>query len=380
MGDRVQARLAVGEIERLIRLLANRGYRIIGPTVRDGAIVYDEIESLGDLPQGQTDEQEAGRYRLKPRDDGALFGYAVGPQSWKKYLHPAEVKLFEAEQKGGMFRILNNEANPLQPSAFLGVRACDLAAIGIQDRVLLDGRYRDPIYHARREGVFVVAVQCTQSAATCFCASMGTGPEARRVGADLILTELVHGNDHWFLAEAPSERGREVLDELHSQPCSEEDCHAAGAAVQAAASQQTRRMETTGIRDLLYENFDHPRWDHVAERCLACANCTMVCPTCFCTTVEDVTDVPGDRAERWRRWDSCFTINFSLIHGGSVRTSGKARYRQWMTHKLGSWIDQFGSSGCVGCGRCITWCPVGIDITEEAQAIRRAVNHGSTHA
>jgi Fe-S-cluster-containing hydrogenase component 2 len=131
-------------------------------------------------------------------------------------------------------------------------------------------------------------------------------------------------------------------------------------------------MDTTGIRDLLYTNFDHPRWDNVAQRCLTCANCTMVCPTCFCTTVEDVSDVTGSHAERWRKWDSCFSQNFSYIHGGSVRSSAKSRYRQWMTHKLASWIDQFGSSGCVGCGRCITWCPVGIDITEEVRAIRES--------
>jgi ferredoxin len=208
---------------------------------------------------------------------------------------------------------------------------------------------------------------------------MGTGPEVRGSVADLVLTEIVNDGDHWFLAEAASKPGQEILAELDRQPCDEEDCQLAGEAVQAAARQQTRRVDTSGIRELLYQNFEHPRWDQVAERCLTCANCTMVCPTCFCTNVEDVSDVTGDHAERWRRWDSCFTVNFSFIHGGSVRTSAKARYRQWMTHKLGSWIDQFGSSGCVGCGRCITWCPVGIDITEELQAIRGAVDHGNTH-
>jgi formate hydrogenlyase subunit 6/NADH:ubiquinone oxidoreductase subunit I len=141
------------------------------------------------------------------------------------------------------------------------------------------------------------------------------------------------------------------------------------------ASRQIRHLDTAGLRDLLYENFEHPRWDNVAARCLSCANCTMVCPTCFCTTVEDVSDISGNHAERWRRWDSCFTQSFSYIHGGSVRTSAKSRYRQWMTHKLASWTDQFGTSGCVGCGRCITWCPVGIDITEEVRAIRESIVH-----
>jgi ferredoxin len=97
----------------------------------------------------------------------------------------------------------------------------------------------------------------------------------------------------------------------------------------------------------------------------------MACPTCFCTTVDDVTDLTGSQAVRSRRWDSCFSMDFSYIHGGSVRSSGASRYRQWLTHKLASWQDQFGASGCVGCGRCITWCPVGIDLTEEVEAIRQ---------
>ncbi len=174
-----------------------------------------------------------------------------------------------------------------------------------------------------------------------------------------------------------SERGAEVLAELQiSRPATDEIQTSRRLRwTRCSPPADSRGIDTNGIKDLLYQNFEHPRWDNVAQRCLTCANCTMVCPTCFCTTVEDVSDVTGDHAERWRRWDSCFTQSFSYIHGGSVRTSAKARYRQWMTHKLASWIDQFGTSGCVGCGRCITWCPVGIDITEEVRAIagRRAV-------
>jgi ferredoxin len=134
----------------------------------------------------------------------------------------------------------------------------------------------------------------------------------------------------------------------------------------------TRAVRTEGIRELLAATLDHPRWDDVASRCLTCTNCTLVCPTCFCSTVEDVTDLTGRTAERWRRWDSCFTLGHSYLHGGSVRSTARDRYRQWLTHKLGTWIDQFGHSGCVGCGRCITWCPVGIDITEEVAALGAA--------
>ncbi len=377
-----QAVFAAGELARLMEVLVRRGFAVIAPTVRDGAIVYDKLESVKDLPAGWTDEQAPGHYRLKRREDDALFGYVVGPQSWKKYLHPAEVRLWSAERvagegQGRTFRILNNETKPGAPQAFLGVRACELAAIAVQDRVLLEDKYRDPVYGGRRAGAFLIAVECTQSAATCFCASMGTGPAVGK-GADLVLAELFGAGGHRFLARAGSERGAEVLAEIETRPANEADAQAAAAGVRQAAAQQGRSIDNHGIKELLYQNFEHPRWENVAARCLACANCTMVCPTCFCTTVEDVSDVTGDHAERWRRWDSCFTQNFSYIHGGSVRTSSKARYRQWMTHKLAAWIDQFGSSGCVGCGRCITWCPVGIDITEEVRALRDGGSHGHT--
>jgi len=375
VAQRSQHVVGANQLGNLIEALLHEGYEVIGPRLRDGAIVYDNVESIEDLPAGWTDEQEPARYRLKRREDDALFGYAVGPQSWKNHLHPAEVRLWSAERQGGTFRILNNETKPQRRHAFLGARACELAAIAIQDRVLLEDKYSDPIYNERRRGAFIIAVQCTQAAATCFCASMGTGPQVSD-GFDLVLTELLGTKGHRFLVGAGSDRGAEILANLEAVAATEEDLQEAAAKVDAAARQQVRRIDSAGIKELLYDNFEHPRWENVADRCLTCANCTMVCPTCFCTSVEDATDITGDHAERWRRWDSCFTQNFSYIHGGSVRTSGKARYRQWMTHKLASWIDQFGSSGCVGCGRCITWCPVGIDITEEVRAIREGGGNG----
>lgn len=368
------APIAVGDresLKQLVALLWSRGYEVIGPTVRDGAIVYDRLASVSDLPEGWRDVQEAGRYRLERREDGALFGYVVGPQSWKKFLHPADVKLFDAQRDNGGMRIVEHRAPPPR-FAFIGVRACEIAAIRIQDRVLIEDRYTDSTYEGRRSGVFIVAVNCTEAAPTCFCTSMGTGPQVER-GFDIALTEVVDGSSHAFLLEAGTAAGEEVLGQITREPAPESLCEQATRAVERAASQQQRQIDRNGLRELLYENFEHPRWDQVAARCLSCANCTMVCPTCFCTTVEDVSDVTGNHAERWRRWDSCFTQSFSYIHGGSVRTSVRSRYRQWMTHKLASWIDQFGTSGCVGCGRCITWCPAGIDITEEVKAIRENI-------
>jgi ferredoxin len=197
---------------------------------------------------------------------------------------------------------------------------------------------------------------------------METGPKAT-FGFDLSLTEMLEGDRHYFLVEEGSDLGGEVLADVPTAEATEAECESAHRVVERTAASMGREMETDGLKELLYRNYEHPRWDEVSERCLTCGNCTMVCPTCFCTDVEDVTDLEGN-AERWQRWDSCFTVDFSHVAGGSVRSSGRSRYRQWMTHKLATWFDQFGTSGCVGCGRCITWCPVAIDITEEAAVIR----------
>jgi ferredoxin len=251
-----------------------------------------------------------------------------------------------------------------EPLAFIGVRACELHAIAIQDRVLIGGAYADPHYGSRRETAFIVAVNCAEPGGTCFCASMNTGPKAAG-GYDLALTEIVGEGEHRFVVEAGSEAGRAVLAELPHRDATPEEVVAGDAIVAGAAARMGRAMpEVEGVPELLRRNLDHPRWDEVAGRCLTCGNCTMVCPTCFCTTVEDVTSLDGTETTRLRHWDSCFTMDFSYLHGGSVRASPRSRYRQWMTHKLSSWWEQFGTSGCVGCGRCITWCPVGIDITE----------------
>ncbi|MCG8604326.1 4Fe-4S dicluster domain-containing protein [bacterium] len=363
-----QTILARKDFQRLIDVLRDRGYSVIAPTEREGAIVYDEIKSANELPVGKTDEQSAGRYRLRDRNDQALFGYVVGPQSWKKYLHPPRLRLWSAKRNGSGFKVESNSELTVK-RAFIGVRSCELNAILIQDKVFISSQFVDPHYQSRRDHVFIVAVNCTEAGGTCFCASMNTGPKATQ-GFDLTLTEVIEDQEHHFVFESGTELGKEVLDELPGRAATESEIEKASRLIERARQDMGRSLDTTGIKELLYENQEHPRWDHVAERCLSCTNCTMVCPTCFCTNVEDVTDLTGETAERWRHWDSCFTGDFSYVHGGAIRPSTKARYRQWMTHKLASWIDQFGTSGCVGCGRCITWCPVGIDITEEVQAIR----------
>jgi sulfhydrogenase subunit beta (sulfur reductase) len=363
---RVSASVAISKpsLQQVLDNLRAAGFSLVGPTVRDGAILLDEISRLDDLPVGWTDEQEPGGYRLKKAREAQYFGYGVGPHSWKQFLHPARLQLFSVEKTEGnwVFRL---PQKPLPHYAFVGVRACDLAAIGIQDRVLLGGEFRDPHYASRRESTFILAVNCNQANPTCFCASMNTGPRATSE-FDLAVTELSDA----FLVEVGSEAGSEMMKDTPWEPATAFDLGRADRAVRQAERQIERQMRTDDLPRLIYENLEHPRWDEVATRCLSCANCTLVCPTCFCTTVEDASNLRGTVGERIRLADSCFNRDFSYVFGGNIRPNIRSRYRQWLSHKLASWIDQFGTSGCVGCGRCITWCPVGIEITEEVNAIR----------
>lgn len=355
-------------LDQILRTLAVKGFTVVAPSVRDETVGLEPVSGIEDLPAGWGDAQEPGRYRLERRADGALFGYAVGPHSWKRYLYPPALRLWRARRTDAGIELEEDDAPPSR-YALVGVRPCELAAIAVQDRVFLGGAYVEPHYQRLRGECFIVAVNCSAPAATCFCASLGTGPGSGP-GFDLALTEVLDPPGHRFVVQVGSDRGAEVLREAPARPARPEDRAAAETVIQEARRKLVRSLETRGLKELLQASAESPRWEAVARRCLSCGSCTMACPTCFCATVEDVSDLGGQTAERVRRWDSCFSLEFSYIHGGSVRSSAAARYRQWLTHKLASWQDQFGTPGCVGCGRCLTWCPAAIDLTEEVRALR----------
>lgn len=353
--------------DALLAELKRSGHRLLGPIVRDDVVVYDDIESSADLPRGWTDVQDGGHYRLQRRGDDALFGYAVSAQSWKPFLHPPEQRLWSARMRGDAVQI-QPEPPPSERMAFVGARACELHAIALMDRALLGTGPGDPYYRARRAQVFIIAVNCSVAGGTCFCDSMHAGPQVT-AGFDLALTELSDQSPPVFLVHSGTTAGSAVLAAVPSAPANAAQIAAEQTILAHTRASMGRKISSTNLHDLLLGNLQHPSWTEVGERCLACGNCTMVCPTCMCTSVADVSDLSGERISRSRRWDSCYTSEFSYLHGGSVRHSTAARYRQWLTHKLATWHDQYGSSGCVGCGRCITWCPVGIDLTEQVRAI-----------
>jgi len=367
--------LDASHFDNLLKALSDKGYTLMGPTVDESAIVPGEIRCANDLPLGWTDVQGPGYYRLNRSEDPRYFDFNVGPKGWKQFFFPPEEPLWRAcyDENGLVFEETRPEEKPL---ALIGVRACELAALATLDKVYGEGPYRDERYMTRRRNSFVVAVNCTRAGETCFCTSMDTGPKASS-GFDLALTEQKHDTEHYFLLEAGSTAGEELLAALDPKPAEPAATARGNREIEHTAASMGRSLDTEGLPQRLQQHAEDPRWQQVADRCLSCGNCTLVCPTCFCNTVTDKPDLEGTASERVRLWDSCFNADFSYIHGGSIRGSVRSRYRQWLTHKLSTWMDQFDTLGCVGCGRCITWCPVGIDLTEEAAHIGGG-DHGET--
>jgi ferredoxin len=363
-------------LDALIEALLAEGFRVLGPVLRDAVIAYDEIATGDDLPTGCAVDQAPGRYRLHRTESATRFGYTPGAASWKQFVFPSEQEVLHVRRTDGSF-VVTHPAPPDRPLALIGARDCEVRALDVLDRVMLDHDHPDPRYAARRDGTFVVAVTCGVPAATCWCTSMDGGPEPQH-GFDVRLTELDDAAGHRLLAEAGTERGAALLARVAASPAESTDRAAADAVVAHATAQMPQRLPGADLPSLLAGTELHPQWDDVAARCLSCGNCTMVCPTCFCSTFADSTSLEPDVSVRTQEWASCFQLDHSNLGGRPVRATTANRYRQWLTHKLATWPEQFGTTGCVGCGRCTTWCPAGIDIVEEAAALCTAADGRGT--
>ncbi len=354
------------QFDKLLQSLQKMGYLTIGPKILDDALIYSPISALADLPQGYISEQDAGSYRVVNTGHTRYFDITPGAKTWKEFLFPPRTTLFTVKKNSNGW-VVEKEDYQGKPYALIGVRACELAAIHIQDKVFLRKDCSDPIYRANRQEAFILSVDCLHPGDTCFCYSMGTGPK-NSVGFDINIIEL----DDVFLVEIGSEAGRMLIGELQFTPASDFLLQAAKLWLDEACSQMGRELlNPQNLPSILLDSLDHPQWEDVAKRCLSCASCTQVCPTCFCWDIHEKPDLTSSSSQRVRVWDSCFNPDYSYISGGNTRPNTMSRYRQWLIHKFASWYHQFEVIGCVGCGRCITWCPAGIDITKEIAAITK---------
>jgi ferredoxin len=356
---------ALPSLEHLVHHLVEAFDEVIGPVVHDGVIRLRPITTAGELPVEVTDEQEAATYRLRTTSGLRRFGYGPGPDSLKTLVHPPRTPVWTMRRRDGSI-IVEQADHPVSRRAVLGVRACDLRALAILERTQTGGPHPDPAFLAHRAGLFLVVVDCEHPAPTCFCDTANGGPTATS-GYDLALTELDGPHGPTYIVRAGTGAGERLVESLRLEPADPEHVR--------IAERLRAQCEHEHIRELpdhaaaAVRQPDHPRWAEVAERCLTCGNCTAVCPTCFCTDMDDEMGLDGVTSTRTRVWDTCFSMEYSHLGPGPHRSTPVSRYRQWLSHKLGTWHDQFGESGCVGCGRCITWCPVGIDLTAEVEAL-----------
>ena len=361
LDDRRPGFMPRDSLSMLFSLLSGSGYRIIGPRVREGAIQFLPLDDADALPKGVSNDQQPGQYRLQSSDSPRQFDWNHGPQALKPLCFAPRETLWEESQDPFAYR---QTLPPVEPTAVIGVRACDLAALAIQDKHFLMEARPDPHYRQRRESLLLIGVDCAHSAATCFCASTGDGP-ALDGGFDIGMAEL----DEGFLIWGQSDKGRAIVEQLDLASADDSQLEAMLESTTRAAREQQRHLSDSEDLLKLYKRLEHARWDDVAQRCLSCGNCTAVCPTCFCYQSEHEMALTGDSAEMVRSWDSCFSPTHSSMGHFQIRPGTKQRYRQWLTHKLAGWQEQQGRIGCTGCGRCIAWCPVGIDLTREARAV-----------
>jgi sulfhydrogenase subunit beta (sulfur reductase) len=324
-------KLKINELPRFLDAAKAAGYAVFAPAR---------------APEGWT---------FAPYEGGAvgLGGYLLTAMSPKNFALPQLEAFLTYDNDDGRLAPM-----PEGKRLVFGVRPCDARALALVDRVYRDRGFRDPHYLSRRDNTVLVVLACQQPAPTCFCTSVGGGP-ADATGADVVAYEA--GDD--LLLEPTSGKGEEFLKAAKLDQAPEAELKKAKEAYEKVAAAMSPLWDLAAVRPKLYANFDAAAWEEIASRCVSCAACTFVCPSCHCFDVAD--EGKHGRGLRLRFWDACTQSLFTLhASGHNPRERKAARYRQRVLHKFYYFHDNWGENLCVGCGRCVVACPVNVDIRE----------------
>jgi len=323
-------------------------YRVFGPVMERDWTIFKEISSSKDLfMEYPTTMLSPGKlFIYKPREDILKF-------SMEPTLSIEEIK------------------PEIEKQVIVGIHSCDTNAVLYLD-IHFKHAYRDPYYTIRRDNTILIALNCMQITEDCFCSSLGTGPHLKaQSGYDMVLTDF--GED--YLVELKSERSLEIFNLIKGKEAGPDEWRLKSEKEEALIKSFKKFIDIKGLDDLYMKNLDHPVWANTADgRCLSCSNCVMVCPTCFCYDIADEMSMDLKEGKRFRQLDACQDLRFAAVHGGNFRHTRASRLRQFQMHNLG-YTSQYGITKTVGCGRCITWCPTRIDLTEVAKEIQRNPIH-----
>lgn len=345
------------DLERLVTELKLRGLKLLSYKLRGDMPLFWEIDSIQDTPLGYSDVQNPGSYQLIREEEG-FFRHTQ--YSIKNILHPPVQEVLKISED---FTVAQSMAE-YSPTALFGVKPCDLASLKVLDRIL-EG---DDAYKARRNGVELIVVEeCVKPGGTCFCGSMGTGPAASG-GYDLAYARL--GSVVVF--KVGSDRGLGIVENLKLSPAPDHVVNEYLKVMEEARRESSKAPSIEEVSKALEKAVGlEELWRDLSARCVGCTNCNMVCPTCFCSEFVDYVKLSGE-ANRARQWFGCLSYTYGQIAGMHYRPELFMRYRHFILHKFLFYQKQVGLPGCVGCGRCITWCPMGIDLRE---VISRVVNY-----
>lgn len=334
--------LQENDIPSFLAFLAKEGNRILVPVEKQAtktSIVFEQWE--------ENKPFTLVKATVPPKD-------AVLP-------HCETLFTYKKSKQGDNKSIELTETNNPQNTVIFACRPCDARGFTVLDRPYMQGPFVDPYYKNKREKLTVISFTCPSGASTCFCHWIGSGPTSSE-GSDILVTRTEKG----LVLESVTDKGEEILkksklDDAKDLANTVKDLH------KKAIDSLEKAPDLTKSQQNLAKIFANEEfWEKETDRCLSCGACTYFCPTCYCFTITDEGEPESEKGgKRLRSWDSCMSSMFTReASGHNPRKKKGLRMRNRVSHKFSTYPENWGTFSCNGCGRCITNCPVHLDIRE----------------